>query len=317
MRFSSGDAELLGGDLRQRGEDALPELDLAARDRHRAVALEAHALRQASSSDIAGGVSATRRLHHAVVRAAAAQVPVQRLAHLAFGGDSYSAKEARPRSRRCRSCSSRTARPARRAARFCTGCSPPRRGPSTVVTFLPTTKDSGRSHEAIGAAVDQHEAGAALAAAAAEAGADEAEVVAQHVEQRRVGRRVDFATHAVDFNVSRMAVHTRAGEYGKSRWWMPSGRSASSTAFATAGTAPMVPASPAPLTPSGLVGEGTGWSYSSIARLVVGARHGVVHEAAGEELARCRVVHARARRAPGRCPARCRRAAGPRAACGS
>src|SRR6185503_2519513 len=60
-----------------------------------------------------------------------------------------------------------------------------------------------------------------------------------------------------------MADHTRAGEKGKSRWWMPSGRSASITAFATAGSAPVVPASPAPLTPSGLVGDGTEWSCSS------------------------------------------------------
>jgi len=37
-----------------------------------------------------------------------------------------------------------------------------------------------------------------------------------------------------------MADHTRAGEKGKSRWWMPSGRSASITAFATAGSAPVV-----------------------------------------------------------------------------
>ena len=41
---------------------------------------------------------------------------------------------------------------------------------------------------------------------------------------------------------------------------MPSGRSASITAFATAGSAPVVPASPAPFTPSGLLGEGTEWS---------------------------------------------------------
>jgi hypothetical protein len=46
---------------------------------------------------------------------------------------------------------------------------------------------------------------------------------------------------------------------------MPSGRSASMTAFATAGKAPVVPASPAPFTPSGFVGEGTEWSCSSIA----------------------------------------------------
>jgi len=45
---------------------------------------------------------------------------------------------------------------------------------------------------------------------------------------------------------------------------MPSGRSASITAFATAGTAPVVPASPAPFTPSGLPGEGTELSYRRI-----------------------------------------------------
>jgi hypothetical protein len=41
---------------------------------------------------------------------------------------------------------------------------------------------------------------------------------------------------------------------------MPSGRSASITALATAGSAPVVPASPAPFAPSGLLGEGTEWS---------------------------------------------------------
>ena len=60
-----------------------------------------------------------------------------------------------------------------------------------VVTFLPPTKDTrqiARSHRA---AVDQHEARAALAAAAAEARAGEAEVVAQDVEERRVRRGLD------------------------------------------------------------------------------------------------------------------------------
>ena len=154
-----------------------------------------------------------------------------------------------------------------------------------VVIFFPATKDSGRSHDAIARAVDQHEAGAALAAAAAEARADQAEIVAQHVEQRRVRRRGDVRSAAVDVQTSRIAVQTRAGENGKSRWWMPSGRSASSTAFAIAGTAPTVPASPAPLTPSRLVGEGTRWSYSSTRVWSSGARHRVVHEGAGEQLA--------------------------------
>ena len=43
---------------------------------------------------------------------------------------------------------------------------------------------------------------------------------------------------------------------------MPSGRSASITAFATAGSAPVVPASPAPFTPSRLFGDGTQCSAS-------------------------------------------------------
>ena len=37
---------------------------------------------------------------------------------------------------------------------------------------------------------------------------------------------------------------------------MPNGSSASSTALAMAGVAPIVPASPAPLTPSGFTGDG-------------------------------------------------------------
>src|SRR3954471_2684321 len=48
-------------------------------------------------------------------------------------------------------------------------------------------------------AIHQHEARAALAAAAAKARAGEAEVVAQNVEERRIGRRADFLTIAVDF----------------------------------------------------------------------------------------------------------------------
>ena len=39
---------------------------------------------------------------------------------------------------------------------------------------------------------------------------------------------------------------------------MPSGERASTRALATAGRAPTLPASPAPLTPSGLVSVGTG-----------------------------------------------------------
>ncbi len=44
--FLERQTKLVGGDLRQRGRDALPQLHLAGGDRNRAVALEVHALRQ-------------------------------------------------------------------------------------------------------------------------------------------------------------------------------------------------------------------------------------------------------------------------------
>jgi len=44
---------------------------------------------------------------------------------------------------------------------------------------------------------------------------------------------------------------------------MPSGLSASTTAFMMAASAPTLPASPAPLTPNGLVLVGTGFSSVS------------------------------------------------------
>src|SRR5687767_5045555 len=55
-----------------------------------------------------------------------------------------------------------------------------------------------------------------------------------------------------------MARQTRSGVAGISMWRMPRWASASTSAFATAGMAPTQPASPAPLTPSGLVLVGTG-----------------------------------------------------------
>ena len=49
-----------------------------------------------------------------------------------------------------------------------------------------------------------------------------------------------------------MAAQTRAGVSGLSMWLMPSGASASHTAFTTRGADAIVPASPIPFTPSGL-----------------------------------------------------------------
>ena len=65
---------------------------------------------------------------------------------------------------------------------------------------------------------------------------------------------------------------------------------ASAMAFITAAIAAVVPASPAPLTPSGLVVAGTGVDRVLERRHVVGARHGVVHERAGDELPAASVV---------------------------
>ena len=63
--------------------------------------------------------------------------------------------------------------------------------PSSVVTTLASLTVVDRRHAAAhGLAVHQHRAGAALAQAAAVFGPLQSQVVAQHVEQRRVG--VDF-----------------------------------------------------------------------------------------------------------------------------
>jgi hypothetical protein len=66
-----------------------------------------------------------------------------------------------------------------------------------------------------------------------------------------------------------MARHTLRAESGMSMWWIPRGDSASTTAFTTAGVDAIVPASPMPLTPSGLTGEGvTVWSSSNAGKPV-------------------------------------------------
>ena len=53
-----------------------------------------------------------------------------------------------------------------------------------------------------------------------------------------------------------MARQTRSGVVGMSRWRTPRCASASITAFCTAGTEPIVPASPIPLAPRGFNGVG-------------------------------------------------------------
>ena len=53
-----------------------------------------------------------------------------------------------------------------------------------------------------------------------------------------------------------MARQTRSGVHGMSMLFTPHGRSASTTALTTAGVEAMQPASPTPLTPSGLLVAG-------------------------------------------------------------
>jgi hypothetical protein len=52
-----------------------------------------------------------------------------------------------------------------------------------------------------------------------------------------------------------IARHTRSGVHGMSTWRTPRWARASTTAFCTAGGAPIVPDSAMPLAPSGLFGE--------------------------------------------------------------
>src|ERR1019366_7106960 len=63
--------------------------------------------------------------------------------------------------------------------------------------------------------------------------------------------------HAAPARASLRARQTLRADAGISKCVTPAGRSASSTAFIAAGNAPVVPASPAPLTPNGLFGDGT------------------------------------------------------------
>ena len=62
--------------------------------------------------------------------------------------------------------------------------------------------------------------------------------------------------------------HSRAGLSGMSRCAMPSGRSASTVAFTSAGSDPVHPASPTPFAPSAFVGVGTGCSCTPMSPII-------------------------------------------------
>ncbi len=81
------------------------------------------------------------------------------------------------------------------------------------------------------------------------------------------------------------ARHTRSGVHGRSTCRTPSGRSASTTAFCTAGVDPTVADSPMPFAPSGFSGVGVSVLAVSNVEQVGRARHPVVGERGGERLA--------------------------------
>ena len=202
-----GDVELVGGELGERGEDALPELDLADPHVDRAVGADraasgtaagwrgrspAAGVRRRSRSRHARPARSTARDHPAL-GAAPAQVAVQRLRRT-----SASSGAGRARSRAAAlttipemqyphwaACSSSTA--------CCTGC---RRAvgarPSTVTTVRPAADHSGVSQEGTTRAVEQHEAGAAQAQPAAEPGAHAAR--ARRAARRAAGCRGSAST---------------------------------------------------------------------------------------------------------------------------
>src|SRR5581483_3402756 len=70
------------------------------------------------------------------------------------------------------------------------------------------------------------------------------------------GRALPPAAASDGSAASRIARHTRCEVVGRSMCRTPRWATASTTAFWTAGVAPVVPASPTPLAPSGLYGVG-------------------------------------------------------------
>src|SRR5262249_38645219 len=84
-------------------------------------------------------------------------------------------------------------------------------------------------------------------------------VVATGKRERNLLRHIALYERGRALLADGIARHSRSGVAGISKWRMPSGASASFTAFMIAGNAPTVPASPAPLTPSGFILVGTSW----------------------------------------------------------
>ena len=97
-------------------------------------------------------------------------------------------------------------------------------------------------------------------------------------------------TVTMGYRASCSARQTFSAVAGISIGGAPAAASASLIAFITAGIAPIVPASPTPLTPSGLRSVGVAFSLQFEAAEIVGPRHRVILERAGQQLPALRVV---------------------------
>ena len=120
-------------------------------------------------------------------------------------------------------------------------------------------------------AVQEDRARTAGGGVTAEVGSGQAGHVAHEMHEQGTVRHVGLDRAAVDgyghlhwlFLASLIAAHTRDGVVGMSMWRTPRWLTASITALCMAGAAPMVPASPIPLAPSGLMAAGVSLTSSS------------------------------------------------------
>ena len=207
------DVQFLGGHLRQRGEDALAELDLAGPDLDRCRRADPQPVaktrvgRQCRRQRFGAGHVALPRISAAAAStarttrlcdAAAAQVVVEGGAHIGVRRVGILGEQPRRRAPRSPTCSIRTARLADSTIERATGCgSPSAPRPSIVVTSLPSTAQSGVSHEYVGCPSTRTRQAPHTPKPAAEPGALQAEMVAQDVQKCRVGLGVDLLGAAV------------------------------------------------------------------------------------------------------------------------
>src|SRR5438132_3296897 len=139
--------------------------------------------------------------HHPVVRTAAAQVLVERRANLLFGRFPINSKQSRSRhgdAAHAITALRRLLGDQRLLHRVQLAVRTEAFDGSDLFAFYRPDRQIATSQRA---PIDQHEARAALAAAAAQAPADQAKVVAQDIEERRVAMRYDRMADAIHLEI--------------------------------------------------------------------------------------------------------------------